>query len=76
VILVPLNGWFIWSWKGAILLFLLWLVVSNSILKRVPDHSRSSNLLFLFTNPFIKVFIGLFVLIGVTIVNLIIGQRT
>lgn len=67
-IIIPVNGWLIGDWTGAILLTLFWLLISNPIVRTITAY-RSTRLSLYISNPFFQVVISLLCLIGFTIVN-------
>ena len=66
-IALPLNGWLIWGWIGALLLPTFWFFISNPIIG-VIVRGRFSGLISI---PLIQIAMGLLVLLGITIGNII-----
>jgi len=71
VLLVPLNGWFIWHWQGLIGMTFFWWIVTNPLVSFLTTY-RSTFVTLHTSNPFLHVMVGTPALLGITVLNLII----
>ena len=56
-LLVPLNGWLVWGWMGAIALLLFWLSLCNPLVKLESTYPFTRPSLII-SNPFLQVPLG------------------
>lgn len=69
-VLVPLNGWLVRGWTGAIALLLFWLSLCNPLVKTATTYrSSSTRASLIISNPFLQVPFGAALLSMLLLVN-------
>lgn len=71
LIVILLNGWFIWRWLGVVVIFLFWILISNWVVKRLTTY-RSTVATMYISNPFFQILVGGIAFTGLSFLNFVI----